>query len=153
MIHRSGHEHIRNYDKSQVFDAGVQKINWPSHSPGLELIPNDDRLELGSALHIGLKLSRFAIHITGEVTVCNPSGVVIEGADDKAKARIRFLLNDNYEIGGTDIDYALEVAGKKFYVRTAEPLVKTYLDATVPQFTSDYISNISRYLDTHNSAR
>lgn len=153
MTKRVGSEHVPNYQPEEVFDAGIVASNMPSVH-GFSVRPRDAVISLGSFVDVGLKVPGLTIGSATKVVEFERGEMLrletVRGSD--ATASLEFVLHEDEERPGTQVEYAIDVEGRAFYVRLAKPVISAFMADNTAPLVRAYRDNIITYLDRQADA-
>ena len=153
MTRKAGSEYVPNYQPEDVFDAGIVASNLPSIR-GFSVRPRDEVIALGSIVDVGLKIPGITLGSQTKVTEFERGEMLrldtVRGSD--AKASLEFVLQEDEERPGTQVEYAIEVEGRALYVRMAKPAITAFMSSNTSPLVQAYRDNIITYLDRRTKA-
>ena len=148
MTRKAGSEYVPNYQPGEVFDAGIVASNMPSVH-GFSVRPRDTVISLGSLVDVGLKLPGLTIGSKTKVVEFEHGEMLrletVKGSD--ATASLEFVLHEDEEQPGTQVEYAIDIEGRAFYVRLAKPAITAFMASNTSPLVQAYRDNIITYLD------
>lgn len=153
MTRKAGFEYVPNYQPEDVFDAGIVASNLPSIR-GFSVRPRDEVISLGSTVDVGLKLSRLTLGSEALVTEFERGKMIRLDTPKKSDtaASLQFVLREDEEQPGTQVEYAINVEGRAFYVRMAQPAITAFMASNTSSLVQAYRDNIITYLDRRTNA-
>lgn len=142
-----------NYQPEDVFDAGIVASNLPSIR-GFSVRPRDEVIALGSIVDVGLKIPGITLGSQTKVTEFERGEMLrldtVRGSD--ATASLEFVLQEDEERPGTQVEYAIEVEGRALYVRMAKPAITAFMSSNTSPLVQAYRDNIIAYLKRRTDA-
>lgn len=153
MTRKAGSEYVPNYQPEDVFDAGIVASNLPSIR-GFSVRPRDEVIALGSIVDVGLKIPGITLGSQTKVTEFERGEMLrldtVRGSD--ATASLEFVLQEDEERPGTQVEYAIEVEGRALYVRMAKPAITAFMSSNTSPLVQAYRDNIIAYLKRRTDA-
>ena len=153
MTRKAGSEYVPNYQPEDVFDAGIVASNLPSIR-GFSVRPRDDVISFGSIVDVGLRIQGLTLGSQTKVTEFERGEMLrletVRGSD--ATASLEFVLHEDEEQPGTQVEYAINVEGRALYVRLAKPAITAFMSSNTSLLVQTYRDNIINYLDRRTGA-
>lgn len=153
MTERTGFEYVPNYQPEDVFDAGIVASNLPS-AHGFSVRPRGEVVSLGSKVDVGLKLAKIRIGAEALVTEFERGKTLRLDTpkNSDTAASLQFLLREDEQQPGTEVEYAINVEGRALYVRMAQSAINGFINKNTGSLVQAYRDNIINYLDRRTNA-
>jgi hypothetical protein len=153
MIRDQGVETLQGHDRKAVFQAVVEKTNWPT-APGVRIGPEEDVLVAGGTVRAELHVLGLRLSVAGAATGFQP-GAFIEatGSQGGISATMVVQFTDNadepnrhYPIE-TTVTWRFEARLPKKRAMLELPAAAA-IKAAIPLLRARFITNIVRDLDS-----